>query len=236
MHLDDVAGAIQDFSEAEGKATDHVERWTYIHNRAVAKVEAGDAPGALADYTKILKETESAPDTAGSRKMRITALLSRGILYNKIARYQEANDDYGSIISSTDATDPDHLMALTYRALDRYRTGDIDGAIADYGQVIEHGKLSPRLEAKGRLNRGGMYFAIRDWNAAIADWTALLGLADATNEQRLKALINRGDARLRIGDNSGALQDYRQAFQSPLVPRAQKNELKDKIRNLKDGG
>ena len=112
---------------------------------------------------------------------------------------------YGAL-ETTLARGVDPQSAATYlsSAENRYRNGDIDGALADYDQAI---RLDPRNPQPYQL-RGYLRMQKKDLDGAIADFTQGITLTpkDAGN------YALRGSARYQKEDNDGAIADSLQAL------------------------
>ena len=99
---------------------------------------------------------------------------------------------------------------LLRRGQERYRTGDVEGAIADFTEAI---RLDPAL-AEAYNYRGA---AQEDSAAALADYTEALRL----DSGYLQAYYNRGFLRGQLADYSGAIADFTRILQiRPDHPQA----------------
>ena len=147
------------------------------------------------------------------------------------AYYKQAIEDYNK--------SPDSEKMLFHRGNAKGQSGDLPGAIADYGRAIDINSLyaeaySRRGNAKGKL--GDHKGTIADCNSAIKinrqDAVAYhdrgvakyhlgdLSGAIADNDQAIKinrkyasAYYNRGSSKHALGDLSGAIADYDQAIE-----------------------
>ncbi|MGH9842537.1 MAG: tetratricopeptide repeat protein [Blastocatellia bacterium] len=100
---------------------------------------------------------------------------------------------------------PDFAEAHNARGSARQRTGDFDGALADYNQAI---KLDPRCAAAW-FNRGMLWKAKGDWRRAEADFTQAIELKPHLAD----AYAQRGLARLRQGAEAEAEKDFKQCLE-----------------------
>src|SRR5260370_24267369 len=67
--------------------------------------------------------------------------------------------------------------ALTKSANQKMRDGDLDGALADYNQVIEIDKIYPEnVQSASYLSRGVVYEKRGDFDAALADFNKAIKL------------------------------------------------------------
>ncbi|MFP6734318.1 MAG: tetratricopeptide repeat protein [Rhodospirillales bacterium] len=96
--------------------------------------------------------------------------------------------------------------ATTYnnRGIAYGRKGDLDRAIADYGEAI---RLNPDY-VSAYYNRGIRYRILREYDRAIADYNAVIRLKPDFAE----ALRNRGIAYSRKGDLDHAIADFDKAI------------------------
>ena len=85
-------------------------------------------------------------------------------------------------------------------ALEKYRSGNYQGAIADYGKVIA---IDPQ-DAIAFFNRGLAKDNLKDYQSAIADY----GKAIAIDPQIADALYSRGRAKIKLEDYRGAISDF----------------------------
>jgi lipoprotein NlpI len=82
-------------------------------------------------------------------------------------------------------------------------SGDVDRAIADYGQAI---KLNPKL-VTAFINRGAAYDRKGDYDRAIQDYEQAITLQPSA-----EAHFNRGNAFLAKGQYDHAIDDFNQAL------------------------
>ncbi len=99
---------------------------------------------------------------------------------------------------------PGFVWGRLLRAMDRFRAGDFDGAIADYGEVL---KLEP-LNKLAFGNRGCCFLRKSDPDRAIADFTKVIAIdpRDGT------AYSNRATIHYSKGDLDGAIADWSEAI------------------------
>ena len=112
----------------------------------------------------------------------------------------------------SDASDSD----LVNRGIEKAKSGDLDGAIADFNRAAE---LNPKDDAP-YYNRAQARGLKNDKAGAIADYTKAIELG-STNPA---AYNNRGNARAENNDRDGAIADYTRAIElKPDYARAYYN-------------
>lgn len=107
------------------------------------------------------------------------------------------------LIDGGNTSDEAKAIALFNRANAYADSGNIDGALADYGQSI-------KLKADyldSYFNRGLTYIDKKDFDAAIADFTAAVKI----DADYAKAYFGRAKALEAKGDFKAALEDYQHA-------------------------
>ena len=105
---------------------------------------------------------------------------------------------------NTDKGSPKDGEDYTNRGVDKYKSGDKQGAIADYNEAI---RLNPNL-AQAYINRGVAKFESGDKQGAITDYNEAIRL----DPNLADAFHNRGDTKDSIGDKKGAIADYNEAI------------------------
>ena len=99
--------------------------------------------------------------------------------------------------------------ALIKSGNQKMRDGDLDGAIADFNQVIEIDKIFPEnVQSASYLNRGAALQKKGDLDAALADFDKAIKL-QSTN---VFAYLNRGGLHEKRKEIEEALADYSKAI------------------------
>ncbi|PZV09790.1 MAG: hypothetical protein DCF22_17950 [Leptolyngbya sp.] len=154
-------------------------------NRACTRYDLGDCPGAIADYTEVLRLNPQDDITynnralvrydQGDKKNAITdldiaiqqnsanfvAYCNRGFIRSELGDQLNAIEDYATAIQ----LNPDYASAYFYRGLARTRLQNKLGAIQDYTEVI---RLNPE-DAIAHFYRGLAYAKIGRRSEAIYD-------------------------------------------------------------------
>ncbi|MEI6063052.1 MAG: tetratricopeptide repeat protein [Pseudanabaena sp. ELA748] len=117
---------------------------------------------------------------------------------------------------NTDKVSPKDAEDYYNRGVDKQKSGDKQGAIADYNEAI---RLNPNLAA-AYTNRGGAKFESGDKQGAMADFNEAIRL----DPNLADAFRIRGDAKDDIGDKKGAIADYNEAIRlDPNLAEAYSN-------------
>ena len=117
--------AMADFSFVVTHSIGAALRHSALRARARLHAEHQDCDAAIADYTKILRDSEAAPRTA------ISAWMDRGAAYRVLARYDDAIVDWTRAIEAADATPLQRFRTLEARAQLLEELGRYDPAAAD---------------------------------------------------------------------------------------------------------
>ncbi|MBI3722919.1 tetratricopeptide repeat protein, partial [bacterium] len=136
-----------------------------------------------------------------SRLAEARSLAEDAARKNDEKHYREAS----ALASRALEIDPANVAALKSRAEARWKTDDLDGAIADLTAAIE---LAPR-DARAHVNRGGARSRKGDDAGALADMTRAIELDPGDSF----AWINRGALLDRKGDQQGAIADFTKAIE-----------------------
>lgn len=110
----------------------------------------------------------------------------------------------GAVIEAGAQTPRTRAVALNNRGNARYRKGDYDLAIADYGEAI---KANPRY-ARAFNNRGLAFQKKGDYARAIADFSQAIRL----DPKSAPAFVNRAETFRRKGELRRASNDYNAAL------------------------
>ena len=127
------------------------------------------------------------------------ALRERGFAKSFRGDHPGAIADFTAFILQQPA-DPDGYA----RRAAAERAGDLQGAIEDYSAAISRNPM----HCYAFLQRGRMRAASGDW-LAVSDFTADMERSDTGP---LSGLLNRGRAKHRLGDFTGAIDDLSEAL------------------------
>jgi tetratricopeptide (TPR) repeat protein len=194
------------------------------YNRGLARLEVGYLGGAGNDLSRALELDESNAD----------AFLARGTVLQSLNRDAEAVLDFAAALGldELDAEayrqrafswqalgeaeaaivdlgvairiEPDRPELYLDRAEVRRKSGQDSGVAADETLA----KLSQRIvesdDTAARRTRGQAFFAVAEYELALADLNAVLEKEPADDT----ALLARAQTRFVLGDDDGALADY----------------------------
>ncbi|MCB0156274.1 MAG: tetratricopeptide repeat protein [Anaerolineae bacterium] len=176
--------AVADYTQA--LALDPTFAWALI-NRGNAYLDLGDLDLSLADYNEALKQGDIP-----------RALLGRADVYWKQGDYQKALAEYEHTLEVFPG------YADVYIRLSRVHleNGSYEAAIEAADQAVTYG-LSPRDEGYVRQNRGRAYYAMGQYEAALAEQNWIL---ETTPTQ--KDFYYRGLTYQALGQNEPAIADF----------------------------
>lgn len=160
-------------------------------NRASTRYDLGNYPGAIADYTEVLRLNPQDDITYNNRAL---VRYDQGEKVSAIADLDEA-------IQQNSA----NFVAYCNRGFIRSELGDTLDAIADYTSAIQ---LNPNY-APAYFYRGLARTRLQNKLGAIQDYTEVIRL----NPEDAIAYFYRGLARAKIGQQSEAIHDLRHAAQ-----------------------
>lgn len=128
-------------------------------------------------------------------KYDVDLLNQRAVLYSKMEMYDQAEPDLDKSVY----LDPGNAQTYEIRAMVRYCTDNLNGALADYDMAI---RLDP-ASVTAHYNRGNLRAQIADDNRAILDFDFVI----EAEPDNMMAIFNRGILRYQTGDLTGAEQD-----------------------------
>jgi tetratricopeptide (TPR) repeat protein len=212
--LKDYRGALLDYS----KSTD-------IRSTAYSNKKIGDAnknlknyKEAIVNYDKALELFTNYPD----------ALLERGICKSNIDDIKGAKEDFSKVIeldpenayayylmgdisigeeavkyfSKLIEVFPEYGYSYKYRGIAYREIKKYENAISDYKKAME---LEPSLTSIILEEIGDTYFEQKKYNDAIAEYTRVI----KSDTKRLVVYFQRARAKSNLGDEKGAIGDYR---------------------------
>jgi tetratricopeptide (TPR) repeat protein len=190
---------------------DLVAHW----NRAVTRHDLGDKPGAIADYSQILRLT---PDDAMTYNYRglvhydnndlisaledftqsihhtptqVSAYCNRGFIRSEQSAYADAISDFSLAIQSS----PQCAIAYFYRGMAWQKLENHAESVADFGEAIRHAPTA----AVAHYYRGLGWQKLRNYQGAIAHLETAAQLFTAQNnttnaQKALKSLAKAQQA------------------------------------------
>jgi cytochrome c-type biogenesis protein CcmH/NrfG len=175
----------------------HARPWLVLSFLGLCAAAQAQTPAdKRASVDHLLDALKAAPDeqTAGALEAQleqtwlragspaVTLLMSRGIRSLQAGETDEAVDSFSDAIT----LQPDAGEAWHQRALARYHSGDVNGAIHDLEETV---RLEPRDFSAFRT-LADIAAAREDWKGAYAAWQKVMELDPKTpgGEERLRLL------------------------------------------------
>ena len=146
----------------------------------------GDVESAINDYTAALRLTPTVAD----------AFNARGMAYRRQRDFQHALQDYTMALNLR----PDLAATFNNRGVIHMDIKQYELALSDFDKAIE---LDPN-NANGYCNRAMVYGYIGDYDKSITESTR----ATEINPQLSESYVVRGIAKVRIGAEGSANQDF----------------------------
>jgi tetratricopeptide (TPR) repeat protein len=153
-------------------------------NRGARKNQAGDADGAIEDFTALIGMTNVPADQLAY------ALYNRGVIKSQVGDAGGAMADYTAVIEMIDAPPAPRAQALFNRGVIKSQAGDADSAIANYTGLIEMIDAPAGQRAQALNNRGVIKGQAGDRDGAMTDLTSVIEMADVP--AHLKDVAQRG--------------------------------------------
>jgi tetratricopeptide (TPR) repeat protein len=147
-------------------------------------------------------------------KLLANVINSRGMLHERLGRWESAEKDYGKAI----AINPEYGNAYNNRGNMKAKRTDYCRAVKDYTRAIE---LNGAF-VEAYCNRGMAKENMGDDNGALEDFNTAIELNPGYSD----GYFRRARVRQRLKDYAGALSDFDQVIQ--LDP-----EIRDKVESFK---
>jgi tetratricopeptide (TPR) repeat protein len=169
------------------------------HHRGIARLELGDARGALADFDQAI--------AAGLKEPGV--FINRGVARERRGDVQAAIEDYTRALQ----IDPSSARAYDNRSGALAALGQYDASLADSNRALA---IAPDF-AEAWNNAGVTRRMKGEFGKAIANYSRAIEIFPAY----AAALGNRGYAHKRLGKLEEAVEDYREAIRlDPGAPGA----------------
>jgi tetratricopeptide (TPR) repeat protein len=215
----------QESQEQPTKKDPDADNFAQIFYRGVERFKRADYPGAIEDFTQVIKKQKNLAE----------AYHNRAYAYQMLGKYDQAIADYTEAIKYK--VDPETYTgrANVYLLKENYNL-----AIADYDQAIE---IKPE-DTILYLKRAEIKEKIKDFSGVIDDLSVIINSGDKNTQAYIKrgiaqgelgaypeaiadftkaieiepesaalAYQNRGIVKRKAGDLPGALEDYNQSLQ-----------------------
>lgn len=168
-------------------------------NRGNAKGEAGDMPGAIADYNAVLEMPEA------TAQQKASALVNRGAAKLQDGDTVGAIADCTAVLNTPEASAEQKAMAQVNRGGAKLQAGDTARAIDDVTAVLEMPDAPAEQKAKALVNRGLAKGQAGDTAGEIDDYTAVLEMPEASAEvkEKARALLRAVKEVLEEGSGTG---------------------------------
>lgn len=188
--LEDFAGAIDDFTKC---------------------IEANDSQKADSFHARGTIKQRILSDKAGARRDYCEAIALNP---NNAAYYDSrasVSDDYDGLRDLDRAVELDPKNGQIYfaRAVKKYGMQDIPGAIRDVDQFINLEPVDGRFGMSDAYSlRGTLHLAAYEVQEAVSDYSKAIQLDPSCS----RAFVDRGMAKVQLGDHRGAIEDLTQAI------------------------
>lgn len=163
--------------------------------RGNANLRRGDLAGAVANYDKSI---EINPRSAEAHFKRGQARRAQGNLDEAIDDYEIAVEIDPELVIKRDVAD-----AYYNRGFIKANELEMDNAIRDFNSAI---KFNPK-DANAFIKRGESHLMLNELAEAIADFDQVISLGVEGSSLPL-AYIDRGYAKMLLGDPAGAREDF----------------------------
>ena len=182
-----------------------------FHSRGTAFAAQGDLGKAISDISEGIRLD---PDQA-------YRFQERGELLVKKGEFRSAITDFNEAIRM----DPNRAFRWHSRANAYLGIGDLSSAIADFSEAI---RRDPDKHAFRYYDRANAFRAAGQYEQSIPDYTEVLEL-EPTNAW---ALVDRGRAYLKLGQNDMAKRDFDAALKLPDATSEFRQEVAEMIEAL----
>ncbi|UCD51786.1 MAG: tetratricopeptide repeat protein [Phycisphaerales bacterium] len=127
--------------------------------------------------------------------LAVVLVLLGHATFQRIAVWKDSLTLWNDVISKR----TDLWVAYLNRGLAQFRAGRHEASIADFDAAL---RLNPQSDV-ALNNRGGCYTYLGQWQAALRDFDAAIQVNPQPDH-----FINRGVAKRKMGDATGALDDF----------------------------
>jgi tetratricopeptide (TPR) repeat protein len=166
--------------------------------RALSQFFLKNYPTAIADSSKAI---ELQPNNYWGYNIR-------GTVYNILGNQQAALADQNKAIEFFPTSEREKFAAYLSRGTIRFTTGDTQGAISDYTEIIQ-GNAEETVLAQAYIGRAMTYAQLQDLPKAIADCTQLIAL----QPKNILGYYHRGSFYAQLQNYQSAIDDMTKAIE-----------------------
>lgn len=148
-----------------------------IYNRGVLREEAGDLDRALESYTDLIVRAPPA-------ELYTKALTSRGNIYKRFDRLDDAIGDFSQVIDMTDSRDVDIALSKFNRGICYNLKGDFNSAVRDLSSCIQSKSLPRHKVTDAYLGLGVAFQGLGKRKEAAQQYVKVIESTDAMGHER----------------------------------------------------
>jgi tetratricopeptide (TPR) repeat protein len=182
---------------------------------------------AASHFRKLVAVSDQHPQERGLQISRARAEFNLGgiLLFNEDNPAAAATLYDASIARAGDRSAVG-IMAIHNRGILRHKSGDLDGAFADYTVMIDQLGASDERRASALNNRADVFAERGDHENSIRDRSAILALQNTTADRRYIALFRRSRSHFFQGNDQAGLADLDAILATDDISPHQKAEAR----------
>ena len=176
-----------------------------VFYRALALKELGDFAGSLQLLTQVI-DSATLPEEA-----LMEAFYIRGFLRLESGNHQHAEEDFDKVIASSETFEEFLPSAYLYRGQARMELAKVELAYNDLTTALAS-RLPPKHQTRALLSLGIANIQRRDYIQAEKILSGVLQHPDLDTLTQAKALFHRAVAKMNVGFNPAAYDDFNNAL------------------------